>query len=47
MTEVLKKVEKADNYKYFFSNSQQMLSNLDYNFKKDKFEYGNAQTKEK
>ena len=47
LAEVLRKVDKVDNYQYFFNNSQQMLSNMDYNFKKDKFEYGNAVTKEK
>ena len=40
-------MEKPDHYQHFFKNSQQLLSNMDYNFKKDKFEFGNALTKEK
>ena len=31
----------------FFEKSQELLKNLDYNFKKDKFEYGNSVLREK
>ena len=43
----LTNLEKPQAYKEFFDNSQQLLGNLEYNFKKDKFQYGNALTKEK
>lgn len=47
MSEVLSAIEQPENYNHFYQNSQQLLSNLDYNFKKDKLEYGNTLTKEK
>jgi hypothetical protein len=43
----LSSVEEPDKYKEFFENSVELLSNMDYNFKKDKMEFGNAQIKEK
>ena len=47
LTDVLNDIDKPESYKYFFNNSTQLLGNMDYNFKKDKFEYGNLVTKEK
>lgn len=40
-------IEQPDTYKLFFEKSQELLQNLDYNFKKDKFDYGNATLREK
>ena len=37
LSEIFANVEKPENYQHFFENSQQLLSNMDYNFKKDKF----------
>lgn len=47
MSTILSSIEKHESYQQFFQNSQSLLSNLDYNFKKDKMEYGNGLTKEK
>ena len=47
LSSVLANIEKAESYQYFYQNSQQLLGNMDYNFKKDKFEYGNLVTKER
>ena len=43
--EVLSDIEEHQNYKEFFEGSKEMLSNLDYNFKRDRFEYFNSQIK--
>lgn len=47
LSAILSSIEKPESYQQFFENSQTLLSNLDYNFKKDKMEYGNGLTKEK
>lgn len=47
LSDIFTKVEQIDCFKQFAENSSQFLGNLDYNFKKDKFEYGNALIKEK
>lgn len=47
LSAILSSIERPESYQQFFENSQTLLSNLDYNFKKDKMEYGNGLTKEK
>jgi hypothetical protein len=47
LSNIFAKVEQIDSFREFSENSSEFLSNLDYNFKKDKFEYGNALIKEK
>lgn len=37
LADVFAKIENAEVYQQFLANSQELLSNLDYNFKKDKF----------
>ena len=40
-------LELPKNYDYFYENSKEILSNLDYDFKKDKFGYGNTLIRER
>lgn len=47
LSDILLSIDRPENYQRFFKNSQQLLGSMDYNFKKDKFEYGNLLTKEK
>lgn len=44
---MLNSIEEPKIYADFLKNSQELLRNVDYNYKKDKFEYGNALIKEK
>lgn len=47
LADILDVVMVPENYAELVAHSQELLGNLDYNFKKDKMEYGNSQTKEK
>lgn len=47
LAEFFAKIEDVEVYQQFLGNSQELLGNLDYNFKKDKFEFGSSVIKEK
>jgi hypothetical protein len=47
LSELFAGIEEPSTYKQFAESSSELLSNLDYNFKKDKFEFGNGLIKEK
>jgi hypothetical protein len=42
LSDLFSNIEEVDSYKQFLVNSTELLCNLDYNFKKDKFEFGST-----